>query len=116
MPLAFLILQEKLEQIQSEKGVSTNVNIGGALMLPYFDYEVPDDIGEGEIFAKPNQFLDQTKAALEYYSKLFESDKIFNQVYVAGWDPITRVSKFEVGGILNLIHLYLLKHMQPWVH
>ena len=91
-------IARKIRAIQSEKGVSTNVNIGGALMLPYFDYDVPDDIGEGEIYAKPNQFLDQTKAALEYYSKLFESDKIFNQVYVAGSDPITRVSKFEVGG------------------
>tara|TARA_B110000305_G_scaffold24086_1_gene22067 strand:- start:499 stop:1395 length:897 start_codon:yes stop_codon:yes gene_type:complete len=67
-------------------------------MLPYFDYDVPEEIEEGTIYAKPNQFLDQTKAALEYYSKLFEYNKIFDQVYVTGWDPLTKLPKFEIGG------------------
>ena len=32
---------------------------------------------EEELFARPEEFLDQTKGALEYYSKLFEHNKIF---------------------------------------
>ena len=52
-------------------------------MLPYFNYEVPEENMEGELFARPEEFLDQTKGALEYYSKLFEHNKIFDQVYLA---------------------------------
>ena len=91
-------IARKIRAIQEEKNVTSNVYLGGALMLPYFDYDVPDDIDEGTIYAKPNQFLDQTKAALEYYSKLFQYNKIFDQVYVTGWDPLTKLLKFEVGG------------------
>ena len=43
-------IARKIRAIQNEKGVASNVNIGGALMLPYFDYEVPEDIAEGEIY------------------------------------------------------------------
>ena len=91
-------IARKIRAIQAEKGVTSNVYIGGALMLPYFDYDVPEEMEEGTIYAKPNQFLDQTKAALEYYSKLFEYNKIFDQVYVTGWDPLTKLPKFEIGG------------------
>ena len=80
-------------------------------MLPYFDYDVPEEIDEGTIYAKPNQFLDQTKAALEYYSKLFEYNKIFDQVYVTGWDPLTKLPKFEWGNT-SLTHHYFQKLMQ----
>ena len=64
-------------------------------MLPYFSYEVPEENMEGELFARPEQFLDQTKGALEYYSKLFEHNKIFDQVYVTGWDPLSKIQNFK---------------------
>ena len=94
-------IARKIKAIQKEKNVTANFYLGGALMLPYFTYDVPDENMEGEIFAKPAEFLDQTKGALEYYSKLFEYDKIFDQVYVAGWDPLSKVPSFKMGGNLQ---------------
>ena len=65
-------IARRIRTIQKEKNVTSNFHLGGALLLPYFTYNVPDENMEGEIFAKPEQFLDQTKGALEYYSKLFQ--------------------------------------------
>ena len=70
-------------------------------MLPYFNYQVPEENMEGELFARPEEFLDQTKGALQYYSKLFEYDKIFDQVYVTGWDPLSKLANFKMGGNLQ---------------
>ena len=94
-------IARKIRAIQREKQVTSNLYIGGALMLPYFIYDVPDEKMEGELYAKPEEFLDQTKGALHYYSKLFEYDKIFDQVYVTGWDPLSKLSTFQAGGNLQ---------------
>ena len=94
-------IARKIRAIQKERQVTSNLYIGGALMLPYFIYDIPDENMEGELFAKPAEFLDQTKGALHYYSKLFEYDKIFDQVYVIGWDPLSKLSTFQPGGNLQ---------------
>ena len=94
-------IARRIKAIQKEKNVTSNFHLGGALMLPYFTYDVPDENMEGELFAKPEEFLDQTKGALEYYSKLFEYDKIFDQVYVTGWDPLSKLQNFKMGGNLQ---------------
>ena len=94
-------IARRIKAIQKEKNVTSNFHLGGALMLPYFTYEVPEENMEGELFAKPEEFLDQTKGALEYYSKLFEYDKIFDQVYVTGWDPLSKLQNFKMGGNLQ---------------
>ena len=94
-------IARRIRQIQKDKNVSSNFHLGGALMLPYFNYEVPDENMEGELFAKPEEFLDQTKGALQYYAKLFEHEKVFDQVYVTGWDPLTKLPNFKFGGNLQ---------------
>ncbi len=94
-------IARRINQIKKEKNVSSNFHLGGALMLPYFNYEVPEENMDGELFARPEEFLDQTKGALEYYSKLFEYDKIFDQVYVVGWDPLSKLQNFKMGGNLQ---------------
>ena len=94
-------IARRIDQIKKEKNITSNFHLGGALMLPYFNYEVPDENMEGELFAKPEEFLDQTKGALEYYSKLFEYNKIFDQVYLAGWDPLAKLPNFKMGGNLQ---------------
>ena len=94
-------IARRIKAVQKEKNVTSNFHLGGALMLPYFTYNVPDENMEGEIYAKPEEFLDQTKGALEYYSKLFEYDKIFDQVYVTGWDPLSKLPNFKMGGNLQ---------------
>ena len=95
-------IARRIRQIQKDKNVSSNFHLGGALMLPYFNYEVPDENMEGELFAKPEEFLDQTKGALQYYAKLFEHEKVFDQVYVTGWDPLTKLPNFKFGGNLHI--------------
>jgi len=97
----FANIARRIKRIQQERNVTSNFHLGGALMLPYFTYELPEKNIEDELFARPEQFLDQTKGALEYYSKLFEYDKIFDQVYVTGWDPLSKLSNFQMGGNLQ---------------
>jgi len=97
----FANIARRIKTIQQEKNVTSNFHLGGALMLPYFNFEVPEENMEGELFARPEEFLDQTKGALEYYSKLFEHNKIFDQVYVTGWDPLSKLSNFKFGGNLQ---------------
>ena len=41
-------------------------------MLPYFNYEVPEENMEGELFAKPEEFLDQTKGGSKVLKSIFE--------------------------------------------
>ena len=94
-------IARRIKQIQQEKNVTSNFHLGGALMLPYFNYEVPEENMEGELFAKPEEFLDQTKGALQYYAKLFEYNKIFDQVYLTGWDPLAKLPNFKMGGNLQ---------------
>ena len=94
-------IARRIKTIQQEKNVTTNFHLGGALMLPYFNFDIPEENLDGEIYAKPEEFLDQTKGALEYYSKLFEHNKIFDQVYVTGWDPLSKLSNFKMGGNLQ---------------
>jgi len=106
-------IARRIKQIQREKNVTSNFYLGGALMLPYFNYDVPDENMEGELFARPEEFLDQTKGALEYYAKLFEYDKIFDQVYVTGWDPLAKLPNFKMGGNLQNTHHYFLNCTQP---
>ena len=87
--------------------VTGNVHIGGALLLPYFNYKVPDDFNE--IHASPDEFLDQTRGALEYYSKLFQHQKIFDQVYVVGWEPLMKLDNFLLTISFILIESTLLQ-------
>lgn len=92
-------IARKIKNIQNEMNVTGNVHIGGALLLPYFNYQVPDDFTE--MHASPDEFLDQTRGALEYYSKLFQHQKIFDQVYVVGWEPLMKLDNFKIGGNLQ---------------
>ena len=94
-------IARRIRSIQQKLQVTSNLYIGGALMLPYFTYEVPDEDMEGEIYARPQEFMRQTKGALEYYARLFKHNKIFDQVYVTGWDPLSKITNFKMGGNLQ---------------
>ena len=72
-------IARRIRQIQQDRQVTSNLHIGGALMLPYFTYEIPDKDMTGEVFARPEQFIEQTKGALEYYARLFKHKKIFHK-------------------------------------
>ena len=94
-------IARRIRSIQQKLQVTSNLYIGGSLMLPYFTYEVPDEDMEGEIYARPQEFMRQTKGALEYYARLFKHNKIFDQVYVTGWDPLSKITNFKMGGNLQ---------------
>ena len=94
-------IARRIRNIQKEKQLTSNLHVGGALMLPYFTYEVPDEDREGKMFARPEQFMEQTKGALEYYANLFKHDKIFDQLYITGWDPLSKIPNFMMGGNLQ---------------
>jgi hypothetical protein len=94
-------IARRIKNIQKEMQVTSNLYVGGALMLPYFTYEVPDEDVEEEMFARPEQFIEQTKGALEYYANLFKHNKIFDQLYITGWDPLSKIPNFMMGGNLQ---------------
>jgi hypothetical protein len=69
------------------------VKIGGLLMLPYFQFTVPSEDDRGEIYARPEQFLLNTEAALRYY----QSQKIFDTIYLLGDQEPATVKNFSIG-------------------
>ncbi len=68
------------------------VSIGGVLILPYFSF-TPTDIKD-ELFARSENFLPNTKAALKYYS---ERENLFDATYFVGDSVMTAVKEFSVG-------------------
>lgn len=73
------------------------VKIGGALLLPYFQF--PRSTDPSEIVAESAGFLAQTSKALKYYYHLLKDDPIFSDLYVVGWNPLlSTTDKPEKGG------------------
>jgi Tubulin like len=86
------------------RGIS--FRLGGVLMLPYFTFEIPPEQDRSEIFAKPNEFLQNTEIALEYY--LEQAKSTFNTIYLLG-DGVAQkqvLGKFSKGQAnqVNLPH------------
>lgn len=74
-------------------GNRERVKMGGLLMLPYFQFSVPSEDDRGEIYARPEQFLLNTEAALRYY----QAQKIFDTIYLLGDQEPVSVKKFSIG-------------------
>lgn len=68
------------------------ISIGGVLILPYFSF-TPNERLE-ELFARSENFLPNTKAALKYYS---ERENLFDATYFVGDSVMTPVEEFAVG-------------------
>lgn len=88
-----------LREIIKQKNITSGVKIGGALMLPYFSFPKPEADEEKQV-AHADTFLEQSRGALDYYSRMFENEevKIFDELYVAGADPLIPLKYFEKGG------------------
>ena len=69
------------------------VQIGGALVLPYFTFT---DTGDNELKAKAEHFLMNTQAALKYYH-LWNKKLIYNAIYLIGDESRLEV-KNSLGG------------------
>ena len=68
------------------------ISIGGVLILPYFSF-TPTDVAD-ELFARSENFLPNTKAALKYYA---ERENLFDATYFVGDSVLTPVGEFSVG-------------------
>lgn len=68
------------------------ISIGGVLILPYFSFTPTEQFDE--LFARSENFLPNTKAALKYYS---ERENLFDATYFIGDSVLTPVSAFSVG-------------------
>ena len=86
--------------------------IGGALVLPYFQFPPSDEKSEKEMQAKVEEFMLNTKAALDYYRN-DESllGPVFNSIYMVGDNDLTEVKKFSLGSTdqkneANIIEVY----------
>jgi hypothetical protein len=71
----------------------SKVLLGGALVLPYFSFEIDSETTE-KMFVTANDFPIATKAALQYYN---EKDLGFDQIYFIGDSLGQKVGKFGVG-------------------
>lgn len=68
-----------------------NLKIGGVLMLPYFDFDpapksTDDDEETRRNVVKSEELALQAKSALKHYVDLLETEGLFDQLYLVGWD------------------------------
>jgi hypothetical protein len=73
---------------------SAPVKLGGVLMLPYFSFAPIDG---GGIAANSEDFLLNTQAALQYYSRRSELE-VFDSVYVLGSQERLKMREAQIGG------------------
>jgi hypothetical protein len=86
-----------IRQHLDEANISKNVEIGGALMLPYFGFPDPSD-DQNQNVARAHEQLLQARGALRHYQRMLTEQRIFNQLYLVGWDPFFRLDYHQDGG------------------
>ena len=75
------------------KGVRDAVEITASVLLPYFDFDVPDD---DDIYAEAKNFTLNTDAALQYLARL--AGDSFNCIYLVGDGTKQRYERPSSGG------------------
>jgi hypothetical protein len=83
------LLKNKLQRA----GMLSRVKLGGLLMLPYFQFSIPPGQDPGDIYARPEQFLLNTEAALRYY----QGQDIFDRIYLLGDQEPAAIANFSIG-------------------
>jgi hypothetical protein len=75
------------------KAVRNSVEITASVLLPYFDFDIPDD---EDIYAEAKNFTLNTDAALQYFSRL--AGQSFNCIYLVGDVIKQRYERPATGG------------------
>lgn len=70
------------------------IKLGGLLSLPYFKF--PDPSRPNEIYARSEQFMLNTQAALRYYRNR-ASESVFDAVYLLGSENAADIQNFSLG-------------------
>lgn len=86
-------------------------NIGGALILPYFQFPPSTEEDAKEMQAKVDEFMVNTKSALDYYNKNDLLGPVFTSIYMIGDNELAHVKKFSLGSKTqenesNVVELY----------
>lgn len=89
LPTIGRLVANKLE----DEKVRERVKIGCLFVLPYFGFSPPAESGNDEVYARSEQFLLNTEAALRFYVNQAHQ---FNTVYLLGNQNFTQV-KFSIG-------------------
>ncbi|MCM1982612.1 hypothetical protein [Lyngbya confervoides] len=90
LPTLARLLANKLEKLN----VRDRVQIGAVLTLPYFGFSPPAGQDPNEVYAKSEQFLLNSEAALRYYG--IQAKGTFDVTYLLGNQTLSRVD-FSVG-------------------
>ena len=85
------IIANKLEKIN----LANKVKISCLLMLPYFNFSVPVGEDPNGVYAKAEEFLLNTEAALRYYNS--QAKNVFNIYYILGNQNLSQVKRFSIG-------------------
>jgi hypothetical protein len=93
----FPTLARELHRIRTDPDFANRggVSIGGALMLPYFGFSRPDK--DGAPVVTTDELLPKAQLALEYYGRLFETEKTFDRFYALGWDAFFDLGYHQAG-------------------
>jgi len=89
LPTLGRLLANKL----ARTGLKDRVKIACVFLLPYFGF-TPPVRGTEEVYARADQFLLNTEAALRYY--LTQAERVFDTVYLLGNQSLSQV-EFSVG-------------------
>ena len=88
------LLYDNLKKDSNDKCVA---RIAGALVLPYFQFPPADEANTQEMQAKVDEFMLNTKSALEYYDHSEKVQSTFTSIYLVGDNDLTEVKNFSLG-------------------
>ncbi|EDZ92718.1 conserved hypothetical protein [Limnospira maxima CS-328] len=72
------------------------IKFGCLLLLPYFQFNAPQKLQDETVFARSQDFILQTEAALRYYAN--QTELKFDSVYMLGLPRFSSVENFSPGG------------------
>lgn len=90
LPTIARLIANKLER----EGVKERIKIACLFLLPYFGFSAPPGEDPNGIYARSEQFLLNTEAALRYYVN--QAQETFDTVFLLGHQNFSKV-KFSVG-------------------
>lgn len=93
-PTIAKILEKTLKKDDNKQSVA---KIGGALVLPYFQFPSAPNEEEQEMQAKVSEFMLNTRSALDYYNKSGLLGNIFQSIYLVGDNDLSQMKEFSLG-------------------
>jgi hypothetical protein len=91
LPTIARLIDNKLKNIK----VRDRVKIGGLFVLPYFGFSPTVGEDPDGVYARSDQFLLNTEAALRYY--VTQGQEVFDKVYLLGNQNVSPVKNFSIG-------------------